>query len=75
MSIYSPLGMDRLTVDGTEVGFEAGTEAGWNVYRVRVDIPSASTASIEASLSGTVADPSAEPVTWVQPMERDIQEL
>ena len=75
LSIYSPLGMDRLTVDGTEVGFEAGEEAGWNVYRVRVDIPSASTASIEATMSGTLADPSAEPVTWVQPMERDIQEL
>ena len=75
LSIYSPLGVDRLTVDGSEVGFEAGTEEGWNVYRVRVDIPSTSTATIEASLSGTVADPSAEAVTWVQPMERDIQEL
>ena len=35
----------------------------------------ASTATIEATLSGTVADPSAELVTWVQPMERDIQQL
>ena len=75
LSIYSPLGMDRLTVDGSEVAFEVGTEGDWNVYRVRVDIPSMSTATIEVELSGTVADPSAEPVTWVQPMERDIEEL
>ena len=73
--MYSPLGLDRLTVDGEEVGVEAGTEGDWNVYRVRLDIPSMSTAVVEASVSGTVADPTAEVVTWEQPMEREIQPL
>ena len=43
VTIYSPLGLDRLTVDGEQTGFEVGTEQGWNVYRVRVDIPSMTT--------------------------------
>jgi hypothetical protein len=75
LSIYSPLGLERLTIDGAAVGVEAGTERGWNVYRVRVDIDSMETAVIEASLSGTVADPAADIVTWEQPMERDVQPL
>ena len=75
LSIYSPLDLDRLTVDGAETGFEAGVERGWNVYHVLVDIPAMSTARIEASLSGTVADPTAEIVTWEQPMERDVEPL
>jgi hypothetical protein len=75
LSIYSPLGLDRLTVDGVETGVEVGAEQGWNVYRVRVDIPSMTTATIEASLSGTVADPTADVVTWEQPMERPVEAL
>jgi hypothetical protein len=75
LSVYSPLGLDRLTVDGQEVGVEAGTERGWNVYRVRLDIPSMSTTVVEATVSGTVADPTAEVVTWEQPMEREVQPL
>jgi hypothetical protein len=75
VTVYSPLGLDRLTVDGAEVGAEAGTEDGWNAYRVRVDIPPGETATIEATLSGTVADPTADIVTWEQPMERDVQPL
>ena len=75
VTVYSPLGLDRLTVDGAAVGAEAGTEHGWNAYRVRVDIPPGETATIEAALSGTVADPTADVVTWEQPMERDVQPL
>ncbi|HTH07203.1 MAG TPA: hypothetical protein VL916_15085, partial [Ilumatobacteraceae bacterium] len=75
VTVYSPLGLDRLTVDGVEVGAEAGTEQGWHTYRIRVDIPAGETATIEADVSGTVADPTAEIVTWEQPMERDVQPL
>ena len=52
VTVYSPLGLDRLTVDGTEVGAEAGTERGWNAYRVRVDIP-AGEIHVEANASET----------------------
>lgn len=73
VTVYSPLGLDRLTVDGEQVGVEAGVEHGWNAYRVRVDIPPTSSVRIEASLSGTVADPGADIVTWEQPMERAVE--
>lgn len=75
VTVYSPLGLERLTVDGEPIGFEAGVEHGWNAYRIRVDIPPTSTVRIEASLAGTVADPVAEIVTWEQPMERDVEPL
>jgi tetratricopeptide (TPR) repeat protein len=75
VTVYSPLGLERLTVDGEPLGVEAGREHGWNAYRLRVDIPPTSSVRIEASLSGTVADPGAEVVTWEQPMERDVQPL
>jgi hypothetical protein len=75
LTIYSPLGLDGLTVDGTEVGVEVGREAGWNAYRVRLDIASGTTARIEATVSGTIDDATAEIVTWEQPMERDVTPL
>jgi tetratricopeptide (TPR) repeat protein len=75
VTVYSPLGLDGLTVDGEPVGVEAGVEQGWNAYRFRVDIPPSSSVQIEASLSGMVADPDADVVTWEQPMERDVESL
>ena len=75
VTVYSPLGLDSLTVDGQPVGVEAGTEDGWNAYRVRVDIPSTSSTTIVASVSGTITDPAADIVTWVQPMQHDLRPL
>ena len=75
VTVYSALGLDELSVDGVVTGVEAGTEQGWNTYRFRVDIPSMASVRIEARLSGTVADPAAEVVTFTQPMERDVAPL
>jgi Protein of unknown function (DUF4012) len=74
VTVYSPLGLDRLTVDGTVTGVTPGTEDGWNTYRVAVDIAPGATVSLQASLSGRVTDPS-KVVTWTQPMANDLQPL
>ncbi len=74
VSLYSPLGLDHVTVNGVEVGVTAGTEAGWNAYRFSIDIPPGATTSIEATLSGTVAHPD-QVVTWTQPMSDPVQPL
>ena len=74
MTLYSPLGLDQVTVDGAAVGVTPGTEDGWNAYRFSVDIPAGATATIEATLSGKVADPD-ELVTWTQPMADQLQPL
>lgn len=74
VTVYSPLDLDRLTVDGAATGFETGAQDEWRSYRVRVDIPAGGTVVLEAELSGSVADPDRV-VTWTQPMERDLQPL
>ena len=72
VTLYSPLGLDQVTVDGTAVGVTPGTEDGWNAYRFSVDIPAGATVTIEATLSGKVANPT-EVVTWTQPMADELQ--
>jgi hypothetical protein len=74
VTIYSPLGLDRLTVDGTVTGVTPGTEDGWNTYRVAVDIPPGGTVSLQADLSGSVPDPTRV-VTWTQPMASEVEPL
>jgi hypothetical protein len=74
VSLYSPLGLDALTVDGTEAGVAPGTEAGWKTYRFPVDIPPGGSVTIEATLSGRVAEPERV-VTWTQPLANDLQPL
>lgn len=73
--LYSPLGLDDVTVDGTPVTVTPGTEAGYNTYCFAVDIASGATAHIEAKVSGTVDQPDAEVVTWTQPLATDLQPL
>lgn len=74
VTLYSPLDLDELTLDGERVGVEVGEEAGWNTFRLLLDIPAGATVSIEATLSGTVERP-GEIVTWTQPMANDLQPL
>ncbi len=74
VTIYSPLGLDRLTVDGTVSGVTPGTENGWNTYRLAVDIPPGATVRFDAALSGNVADPT-KVVTWTQPMATEVEPL
>jgi hypothetical protein len=74
VSLYSPLGLDALTVDGTDTGVAPGTEAGWKTYRFPVDIPPGGSVTIEATLSGTVAHPDRV-VTWTQPLANELAPL
>jgi hypothetical protein len=74
VTLYSPLGLEQVTVNGAVVGVTPGTEDGWNAYRFSVDIPAGETATIDAALSGKVADP-GELVTWTQPMADQLQPL
>ncbi len=75
VSLYSPLGLEGVTLDGSPVGVAAGTEDGWRTYRFFVDIPPGGTVAIEARLAGTVAHPDDDAVTWTQPMSSDVQPL
>ena len=74
LTIYSPLGLDVLELDGERVGFEVGEEQGWNTYRLQLDIPAGETVSLTARLSGVVERPD-EVVTWTQPMANDLEAL
>ncbi len=74
VTLYSPLGLDQVTVNDAVVGVTAGIEDGWNAYRFSVDIPAGATATIEATLSGKVADPERV-VTWTQPMSDQLEPL
>jgi hypothetical protein len=74
VTLYSPLGLEQVTVDGAVVGVTPGTEDGWNTYRFSVDVPPGATTAIEATLSGKVADPD-QLVTWTQPMADELQPL
>src|SRR5262249_28507283 len=51
VTLYSPLGLDQVTVDGAVVGVTPGTEDGWNTYRFSVDTAAGATATIEATLT------------------------
>jgi hypothetical protein len=72
VSLYSPLGLDGVSVGGTAVGVAPGNEDGWRTYRFPVDIPPGATVTIDATLSGTVAHPD-QVVTWTQPLASDLQ--
>jgi hypothetical protein len=69
VTVYSRSASSGLTVDGEPLGVEAGQGARLERLPPRVDIPPTSSVRIEASLSGTVADPGAESSRGQQPME------
>ncbi len=54
VSVYSPLAVERMTVDGERVDFSVGEEAGRNVYSRVVDIPAKSVRTVRLRLSGRV---------------------
>ena len=61
LSVYSPLDLVGLTVDGQEVEVDAGGELGRNVWSVFIDIPPGAEAIVEVELEGEV-DLSAGPI-------------
>ena len=72
VTVYTPLGLDSMTVDGDAVAVEAGSEQGWNTYRWLIDVPPGASVMLVAELSGTVVRPD-EVVTWTQPMSEDLE--
>lgn len=74
VTLYSPLDLDELELNGERVGVEVGEERGWKAYRLMVDLAAGETVSLTAHLSGTVERPD-EVVTFVQPMANDLQPL
>jgi UDP-N-acetylmuramyl pentapeptide phosphotransferase/UDP-N-acetylglucosamine-1-phosphate transferase len=54
VSVYSPLGVDRMTVDGAPVEFTASEEAGRSVYSHLVEIPAKGTRTVQLDLTGRV---------------------
>jgi len=63
VSVYTPLGVQRLTVDGTRTTFTADREAGRGVYSQFIDIPARSTRTVELTLEGRVR---LQPGGWYQ---------
>lgn len=54
VSVYSPLDLTSLAVDGQPVEVERETELGRNVWSLFVDIPPGATATLTVELAGTV---------------------
>jgi len=54
LSVYSPLDLVSVTIDGQEVQVEAGEELGRNVWSVFIDIPPGTAAVVEVELAGVI---------------------
>jgi len=54
LSVYSPLDLVSVAIDGQEVEVEAGEELGRNVWSVFIDIPPGTEAAVEVELAGVV---------------------
>jgi hypothetical protein len=72
VSFYSPLALTSVSVDGVPATVAIGSEHGWNVYSLYVDIPAGASRSFEVQLEGTVARP-GDVVTWTQPLANPLQ--
>ena len=54
VSVYSPLSLERLTVDGKTVETSQENELGRRVYSATVRVPSGATRTVEVELSGEI---------------------
>jgi UDP-N-acetylmuramyl pentapeptide phosphotransferase/UDP-N-acetylglucosamine-1-phosphate transferase len=52
VTVYSPLGVQGLTLDGTPTTFSADPEAGRDAYSKFIDIPATTTSTLEFDLAG-----------------------
>jgi hypothetical protein len=70
LSVYTPLEFTAVTLDGRPVGLAAGTEQGWNVYSILVDIPAGERRTLQVTLDGMVSAGEYELVVRPQPLAR-----
>jgi hypothetical protein len=54
VSVYTPLGLTGITVDGAKVPFLSGREVGREVYSRFVDLPARSARTVELTLEGRI---------------------
>lgn len=54
LSVFTPLGLERATVDGVEVGVDAGSERGYNIYGRYLEVPPGESMVFELHLRGTI---------------------
>ncbi|MGH8985432.1 MAG: DUF4012 domain-containing protein, partial [Acidimicrobiia bacterium] len=54
LSLYTPAGFDSVSLDGQDVGLEAGTELGRNVFSSFVSVFAGTTRTLAVDLTGTV---------------------
>jgi hypothetical protein len=63
VSLYSPLRMTGLTIDGAVSAVESQRELGWFTWSRRVEIPAGGSVTLRWTLVGTV-DPGTYRLTW-----------
>ena len=56
LTLYTPLRLDEVTVDGSPVGVQATDELGLHAYGVPVELPAGASATVTYRLSGPVGD-------------------
>jgi hypothetical protein len=71
LSVYSPLDRTSATLDGEAVGLSNGSELGWQVYTLRLDLAPGQTRTLSIELTGTVDRDGYALVVRPQPMAID----
>lgn len=63
VSLYTPLLMERLEIDGQESGVELQSEGGWRIWSTPVDIPVGGSVTLRWTLAGQL-NPGDYAFTW-----------
>jgi hypothetical protein len=63
VSLYTPLLMEQLEIDGVEVGVELQSEGGWRIWSTPVRIPAGQSVTVRWTLAGQL-DPGDYRFTW-----------
>ena len=70
LSVYSPLAFETVTLDGKSVGATSGTELGWNVYSLYVDLAPGQSRTVAFTFSGIITADDYKLVVRPQPLAR-----
>jgi len=63
LSLYTPLLMERLEIDGQEVGVQLLPELGWRVWSTPVEVPAGGSVTVKWTLAG-VLNPGPYVLQW-----------
>jgi len=73
LSVFTPLGLEGVTVNGARAGVTAEHELGYNVYSLVVDIPSKTSVNVHFDLKGIVGSGEYRLVYRPQPLPNSDQ--